>query len=95
MLRSGGGRLVSLTERTAVVTVPALLSVTTVAQLLDCSPRTIRRRIDDGSLPAVFEHGRLMVRADVLRDYIERLDRVTAPRQPRSRVRRDYDFLRN
>ena len=41
----------------AVVTVPALLSVAHVATLLDVSPHTVRRRIADGSLPSVLDHG--------------------------------------
>jgi hypothetical protein len=57
----------------AVVTVPALLSVATVARLLDCS-QTVRRRIYAGDLPALNDHGRLMVRGDELRDYVERRD---------------------
>ena len=63
-------------DTAAVIQVPALLSVATVAELLDVSTRTIRRRIDEGVLPAVREHDRLMVRADELRDYIDRLERV-------------------
>jgi excisionase family DNA binding protein len=58
-----------------VATVRALLSVATVARLLDCSPRTVRRRIDIGELPAVREHGRLMVRGDDLRAYVDALER--------------------
>ncbi len=57
----------SLQDFPAVVTVPALLSVATVAKLLDCSPRTVRRRIAERSLPAVIDHGRVMVRGDELR----------------------------
>ena len=64
-----------LLDRPAVVTVPALLSVATVAELLDCSPRTVRRRIAERSLPAVIDHGRVMVRGDELRAYVEALDR--------------------
>lgn len=80
----------------AVVTVPALLSAATVARLLDCSPRTVRRRIAEGALPAVIEHGRLMVRADDLRAYIDGLERVggAAPRRPRATSAHSYDFLR-
>lgn len=80
----------------ATLKVPALLSVRTVAQLLDLSPRTVRRRIDEGLLPAVREHDRTMIRADDLRDYIDRLQRVGQPlghrRIKHSRVR--YDSLR-
>ena len=77
--------------------VPALLSVATVAQLLDLSSRTVRRRIADGSLPAVREHDRTMIRADELRGYIDRLERLgeRPGRQGRARVRQSrYDFLR-
>jgi excisionase family DNA binding protein len=85
-------------ELVAVLKVPALLSVATTARLLDCSPRTVRRRIADGSLPAVIDHGRIMVRADELRSYIEGLDRAGV-RAARTRNRRtgrgDYDFLRD
>jgi excisionase family DNA binding protein len=78
--------------------VPALLTVRTAAQLLDVSPRTIRRRIDDGELPAVREHDRTMIRADELRDYIDRLQRIGRPpgrrRPPRPCPVDDFDFLR-
>jgi hypothetical protein len=81
----------------AVLEVPVLLPVATVATVLACSPRTVRRRIADGSLPAVVEHDRLMVRGDELRDYVLRLGRPgTLP--PRSRSRQTtagYDFLRD
>jgi excisionase family DNA binding protein len=76
--------------------VPALLSVAHVAELLDCSPQTVRRRIADGSLPAVVDHGRVMVRGDDLRAYVDRLQRVngaTRPPRPRS-ARGRFDFLR-
>ncbi len=83
-------------EPVAVLQVPALLSVATTARLLDCSPRTVRRRIAARSVPAVLDHGRVMVRADELREYIERLERVGAPGPSRSRrVGRSYDFLRD
>ena len=81
-------------EPAAVLRVPALLSVATTARLLDCSPRTVRRRIAEGSLPALVDHGRTRVRADELREYIDRLQRVGPhPPQPRRRARR-YEFLR-
>lgn len=57
-----------------VLTVPRLLRVAKVAELLDCSPQTVRRRIADGSLPAVVERTRTMVRSDELREYLERRD---------------------
>jgi hypothetical protein len=73
---------------------PGLLKVSTVAQLLECSPWTVRRRIADGSISAVDEHGRMMVRTDELRAYIDELARV-GPARPRRRPRRnrDYGFL--
>jgi excisionase family DNA binding protein len=80
----------------AVVTVPALLSVATVARLLDCSPRTVRRRIAEGSLPAIVDHGRVMIRGDDLRAYIDRLDRVgAAPVRNTRPPAREYEFLRH
>jgi excisionase family DNA binding protein len=84
----------------AVVTVPALLSVATVARLLDCSPRTVRRRIAEDALPAVKEGDRVMIRGDELRSYVDGLGRVGAPR-PRARRsgssvdRSGFDFLRD
>jgi excisionase family DNA binding protein len=84
-------------EVTAVVTVPALLSVATTARLLDCSTRTVRRRIADGELSAVHDHGRTMIRGDELRAYVDGLDRVGAAparRARRSRAAPSFDFLR-
>jgi excisionase family DNA binding protein len=81
----------------AVLRVPALLSVATTARLLGCSPRTVRRRIAERSLPAVIEHGRIMVRGDELRDYIETLDRPGGGAVRRRRARSSagrFDFLR-
>lgn len=84
-------------EQPAVVAVPALLSVATVARLLDCSPRTVRRRIAEGSLRAVCDHGRVVVRGDELRAYVDRLERVGGNRSSRrvsARRPGRYDFLR-
>lgn len=75
---------------------PGLISVPAAAQMLGCSPRTVRRRIEDGSLPAVVEHGRTVLRTDELRAYVDGLERTGAPK-PRRRRRppaRDYSFLR-
>ena len=69
----------------AEVRVPRLLSIAKVAEIVGRSPKTVRRRIDDGSLPAVVEHGQLMVRGDELRAYIDGLQR---PRSERPRRRR-------
>jgi excisionase family DNA binding protein len=83
-------------EPVAVFRVPALLSVSTTARLLGCSTRTVRRRIAERSLPAVIEHGRIMVRGDELRDYIEGLECVGAEKSARRRKpARSYDFLRD
>lgn len=84
-------------DTVAVLQVPALLSVRTTAQLLDLSPRTVRRRIHDGTIPAVREHDRLAVRADDLRQYIDELERTG--QRPGSRRRStgppsEFDFLR-
>jgi excisionase family DNA binding protein len=83
-------------DQPATLAVPALLSVAKVASLLDCSPRTIRRRLADGSLRGVREHGRTMVRADELRAYIDALERYGADDARRSRRSSagSYDFLR-
>ena len=86
-------------EPAAVVRVPALLSLATAGRLLDCHARTVRRRIDDGSLPAVIEGGRTMIRADDLRRYIDGLDRAGGVRPGRRRRSRSsggrFDFLRD
>jgi hypothetical protein len=86
-------------DTVAALTVPALLSVATVARILDCSPQTVRRRIAAGELAAVTEHGRLMVRGDDLRAYIDGLKSATALRVgaagPSCRADEDeWDFLR-
>ena len=79
-------------DRVAVVTVPALLKIATVAELLDCSPRTVRRRITDGELPAVSDHGCTKVRGDDLRRYVDTLQAtgasVTSRSRPTRRARR-------
>jgi hypothetical protein len=81
-------------DRPAVVAVPALLTLASVADLLDCSPRTVRRRIDTGELPAVTEHGRTMVRGDDLRAYVDALEAVGAtPTSRRRPTRRGYAFM--
>ena len=83
-------------DQPAIVTVPALLSVARVAELLDCSPRTVRRRVAERTLPAVIEHGRLMIRGDELRAYIEALDRPgdTSHRRRTPPAAGRFDFLR-
>jgi hypothetical protein len=80
-------------DTTAVLNVPALLSVATTAQILHCSPRTIRRRIASGALPAVIEHGRTMVRGDELRAYIDQLERVGRSPPRRRASGRRFAFL--
>jgi hypothetical protein len=85
-------------DTVAALTVPALLSVATVARILDCSPQTVRRRITAGELVAVTDHGRLMVRGDNLHAYINGLKSVNGERSRRRPVlpRREdeWDFLR-
>lgn len=79
---------------------PVLLSVARAGELLGCSVRTVRRRIADGSLPAVLEAERVMIRGDELRAYVDGLERFgPAPgtrrtRAPRS-ARHDFSFLRD
>ena len=76
---------------------PALMSVARVAELLDCSPTTVRRRIREGNVPAVRDPGgRLAVRGDDLRAYVDRMERIGARPglRPRARHTRRYDFLR-
>lgn len=84
-----------MTDTDLELVVPALLTIKRVAAVLDCSTRTVRRRIHDGSLPAVVEGERIMVRGDDLRAYIDSLvglDRGPRRRRPRP-VTSDYDFL--
>ena len=83
-------------DEPAQLVVPRLLTIATVARILECSSRTVRRRIDDRTLPAVLEHGRTMVRGDELRSYIDGLEPVGG--RPSARSRRPprvggYDFL--
>jgi Helix-turn-helix domain len=80
-----GGAAREMIDLIVEVRVPRLLSIATVAEIVGRSPKTVRRRIDDGSLPAVVEHGQLMVRGDDLRAYI---DGLQSPRRERSRRRR-------
>jgi excisionase family DNA binding protein len=82
----------------AVVEVPTVLSVAHVAELLACSTTTVRRRIAEGDLPAVRDaSGRLVVRGDDLRDYVDRMERIgTRPgRRPRAGRDARWDFLRD
>jgi AraC-like DNA-binding protein len=80
----------------AVLHVPALLSVATVAAILDCHRQTVYRRINAGLIPAVYENDRQMVRADDLRAYIDALERVggAQPARRARRTSRSYGFLR-
>lgn len=75
---------------------PGLMSVTAAAKLLGVHAKTVRRRIAEGTLPAVVEHGRTMLRTDELRAYVDGLEPVGAPRPERRRrpSARDYSFLR-
>lgn len=69
----------------AEVRVPMLITIATAATILGRSPKTIRRRIAEGSLPAVVENEQLMIRGDELRAYIDSLSRPGAPTVRRSR----------
>ncbi len=62
----------------AEVRVPVLMSISQAAEVLGRSPKTVRRRVDDGALPAVIENGRIMIRGDELLAYIEGLQRPVA-----------------
>lgn len=81
----------------AYVQVPALMTTTHVAQVLDCSVWTVRRRIAEGALPAVTENGRLMVRGDDLRRYVYDLERFVPNRPARKRrakpIQDEFAFL--
>lgn len=73
--------------------VPALMRVVEAAKVLGVSAKTVRRRIADGLLPAVVEHGRVMVRTDELAAYVEGLARVgPRPARRRRRPARDTTF---
>lgn len=82
----------------AALVVPQLLTIAQVGVVLGCSPDTVRRRIADGSLPGVVEHGRTKVRGDDLRAYVDALERVgpasgvRRTRAPKSRA--SFGFLR-
>lgn len=80
---------------TGVVAVPMLLSVSIAAEVLGCSARTVRRRIADGEIEARVDHGRIVIRGDDLRRYIDRLERLNGSAvRARARAGRAYDFLR-
>jgi hypothetical protein len=84
-------------DTVAALYVTAVLSVANTGRMLDCSPRTVRRRIAEGVLPAVIENGRTMVRADELRAYIDSLERVggrPVPTRQRAPSPGRFDFLR-
>jgi excisionase family DNA binding protein len=83
-------------EQPAQVTVTPLLTVPRAAELLGCSTRTVRRRIDAGLLPAVTEGDRAMVRADDLRAYVDGLGRYGSAlprRRQRPSRRHTFEFL--
>ena len=68
-----------------------LLSVSSAARILGRSPRTVRRRIADRSLPAVLEGGQVMIRSDELDDYVRNLERVgDRPVRRRRTSRKDF-----
>ncbi|MBX6745217.1 MAG: helix-turn-helix domain-containing protein [Acetobacteraceae bacterium] len=54
------------------VTLPQLITASAAAVALGVSARTIRRRIADGSLPACRIRGRLYLRPEELRAFVER-----------------------
>jgi excisionase family DNA binding protein len=73
-----------------------LVPINAAAARLGVSPKTIRRRIADRTLPAVLDRGRLMVRTDELTAYIDSLARPggrAATRRRRPTAGR-FDFLR-
>jgi excisionase family DNA binding protein len=75
--------------------VTQLFTVARAAELLSCSSRTVRRRIADGSLPAVLEHDRTVIRADDLAAYLDSLQPVRPPHPRRRRApARTFTFLR-
>jgi excisionase family DNA binding protein len=83
-------------ELPAAFTVPALLTVAQIGQVLGCSTRTVRRRIAAGELEAVVVADHLMVRGDSLRAYVDGLERFepgAGVRRHRTPRRRTYDFL--
>ncbi|MGO9750959.1 MAG: helix-turn-helix domain-containing protein [Solirubrobacteraceae bacterium] len=88
-----------LTDRVAALTVPMLLSVAEVAEVLSCSTQTVRRRIHSGELPAVLDNGRLMVRGDDLRAFIDGLERIgrtssnSGRRSRKTPTANDFDWL--
>lgn len=84
----------SALERLAVVKVPALLTIATAARLLDCSPRTVRRRIAEGRLSPVIEGDRQMIRADELRAYVDGLARLQRSRRRPARTKASSPFPR-
>ncbi len=51
---------------------PQLVPVREAAVSIGVSPRTLRRRVEDGSLPAVRIKGRLYVKPEELRAFVER-----------------------
>jgi excisionase family DNA binding protein len=90
-------RLRELVAPPASDPVRGLMTVKDAAKLLGCHPKTVRRRIEAGVLPAVREQDRVVIRADDLDNYITRLGHTGAhsPQRRTRRVRkRDYDFLR-
>ena len=91
--RVAGAAGVYEVELVATVRVPRLLAIATVAEIVGRSPKTVRRRISDGSLPAVVENGQLMVRGDELRAYIDGLQRPRGER-PRRRRRAASSYVR-
>jgi excisionase family DNA binding protein len=77
---------------------PELMTLTQAGRLLGVSAKTVGRRIAEGALPAVVDHGRRKVRREDLDAYLRALRRSGATpvrrRRPRAPSGR-FDFLRD
>lgn len=102
MAGAGAANVKPPPDQPAVVAVPVLVPLARVCDILSCSPRTVRRRIEDGDLPAVRgPNNRVMVRGDDLRAYVDGLELVGGRRprrgaRPRARPRataHDFEWL--
>jgi hypothetical protein len=83
--------------------VPELLSLKDAGKMLRRHPKTVGRWIDNGLIRAVIVNDKRKIRADDLREDVERLDRAGSPSSSRSRSPRRrrtratsgrFDFLR-
>ena len=66
---------------------PAYLTVSEAAQLARCSEKTIRRAFAAGRLRAFRPAGRVLLREDELRAWVERRAAAPAHREPPNRAR--------